>query len=67
MGLIADGWIARWYVMPVLFALPPVGDLLTALLAFAGLLALRCGWRSAIFLVQLFNVAGALDLLAIHL
>ena len=39
------------------------GDLLAALLAFLGILALRRGWRAAIPLVWLFNVEGALDLL----
>lgn len=39
------------------------GDLLAALLAFLGILALRRGWRVAIPLVWLFNVEGTLDLL----
>ena len=32
------------------------GDLLAALLAFLGILALRRGWRSAILLVWIFNI-----------
>lgn len=39
------------------------GDLIAALLAFLAIFALRQGWRSAIFLVWVFNVAGTLDLL----
>ena len=39
------------------------GDLLAALLAFLGILALRQGWRAAIPLVWAFNVEGTLDLL----
>jgi hypothetical protein len=39
------------------------GDLLAALLAFASLFALRCGWRSALGVVWLFNFVGILDLL----
>ena len=39
------------------------GDLLAALLAFLGILALRRGWRTAIPLVWIFNVEGTLDLL----
>ncbi len=38
------------------------GDLLAALLAFLGVLALRREWRTAIPLVWVFNVEGALDL-----
>ncbi len=87
LGFIACGLIAKWYVMPVLRALPRAraleplllfhcfrfiglaflipgvtsqpldprfanpaayGDLLAALLAFLGILALRRGWRTAI-------------------
>lgn len=39
------------------------GDLLAALLAFLGIIALRQGWRTAIPLVWVFNVEGTLDLL----
>ena len=39
------------------------GDLLAALLALLGILALRQGWRAAIALVWVFNVEGILDLL----
>ncbi len=39
------------------------GDLLAALLALLGVLALRRGWRTAIPLVWVFNVEGTLDLL----
>ncbi len=39
------------------------GDLLAALLALLGILALRQGWRAAIALVWVFNVEGMLDLL----
>jgi len=39
------------------------GDLLAALLAFLGILALHRRWRTAIPLVWLFNVEGTLDLL----
>ena len=39
------------------------GDLVAALLAFLGILALRRGWRTAIALVWVFNVEGTLDLL----
>ena len=39
------------------------GDLLAALLAFLGVLALRRGWRTAIPLVWMFNIEGLLDLL----
>ncbi len=39
------------------------GDLLAALLALLALLALRRAWRTAIFLVWVFNVEGTLDLL----
>jgi hypothetical protein len=39
------------------------GDLIAALLAFLGILALRRGWRTAIPLVWIFNVEGTLDLL----
>lgn len=102
LGLAAYGLIARWYLMPVLLALPRAralvplllfhcfrfvglaflipgvtsepldprfanpaayGDLLAALLAFLGILALRRGWRAAIALVWVFNVEGTLDLL----
>lgn len=102
MGLAAYGLIAKWYVMPVLLAMPRAealvplllfhcfrfiglaflipgvtsqpldprfanpaayGDLLAALLAFLGILALRRGWRTAIALVWVFNVEGTLDLL----
>jgi hypothetical protein len=38
------------------------GDLLAALLAFLGILALRQGWRTAIPVVWVFNVEGTLDL-----
>ncbi len=102
MGLVAYGLIAKWYLMPVLLALPRAealvpllllhcfrfvglaflipgvtsqpldprfanpaayGDLLAALLAFLGILALRRGWRTAIPLVWVFSVEGTLDLL----
>ena len=102
MGLTTYGLIAKWYVMPVLLALPRAtalvplllfhcfrfiglaflipgvtsqpldprfanpaayGDLLAALLALLGILALRRGWRTAIPLVWVFNVEGTLDLL----
>ena len=102
MGLIAFGLIAKWYLMPVLLALPrrtalvplllphcfrfiglaflipgvtsqpldprfanpaAFGDLLAALLAFVGILALRQRWRTAIPLVWVFNIEGTLDLL----
>jgi hypothetical protein len=39
------------------------GDLLAALLAFLGIIALRQAWRISIPLVWLFNVVGLLDLL----
>ena len=39
------------------------GDLIAALLAFLGILALRLRWRTAIPLVWLFNIEGTLDLL----
>jgi hypothetical protein len=39
------------------------GDLIAALLALLGILALRRGWRTAIALVWVFNVEGTLDLL----
>ena len=39
------------------------GDLVAALLALLGILALRRGWRTAIPLVWVFNVEGTLDLL----
>ena len=38
------------------------GDLISSLLAFLALLALRFRWRTAILLVWLFNVVGFLDL-----
>ncbi len=102
MGLVAYGLIAKWYVMPVLRAVPretalvplllphsfrfvglaflipgvtsqpldprfanpaAYGDLLAALLAFLGVLALRRRWPTAILLVWVFNVEGTLDLL----
>ncbi len=102
MGLTAYGLIAKWYLMPVLLAVPRAealvpllllhcfrfvglaflipgvtsqpldprfanpaayGDLLAALLAFLGILALRRGWRTAIPLVWVFSVEGTLDLL----
>lgn len=102
LGLTAYGLIAKWYVMPLLLALPRAqaliplllfhcfrfiglaflipgvtsqpldprfanpaayGDLLAALLAFLGILALQRGWRTAIALVWVFNVEGTLDLL----
>jgi len=40
-----------------------IGDLLAALLAFLGILALRREWRIAIPLVWVFNVEGPLDFL----
>ena len=46
------------------FAYPAAfGDLLAALLAFTGLIALRSKWRAAIPIVWIFNVGGTLDLL----
>lgn len=46
------------------FSVPAAyGDLLAALLAFLGILALRQEWRIAIPLVWIFNVVGLLDLL----
>jgi len=102
LALAAYALIAKWYVMPVLLAMPRAealvplllihcfrfvglaflipgvtsqpldprfanpaayGDLLTALLAFLAILALRGGWRAAIALVWVFNVVGTLDLL----
>lgn len=39
-----------------------IGDLLTAILAFVSLIALRAGWRGARVLVWLFSIVGLLDL-----
>ena len=46
------------------FATPAAwGDLLAAILALLGILALRRGWSAAVFLVWTFNIVGTLDLL----
>lgn len=49
--------------IPQQFALPAaLGDLLSALLAFASIPAVAQGWRSARPMVWVFNVVGSLDL-----
>ncbi|MBO9999102.1 MAG: hypothetical protein J7641_08870 [Cyanobacteria bacterium SID2] len=46
------------------FARPAaLGDLTASLLAFLALASIRLRWKSAIFIVWLFNIEGTLDLL----
>ena len=40
-----------------------VGDTLTALLAWAALIALRAGWSRALLMVWIFNLVGLSDML----
>lgn len=48
--------------LPESFAAPAAyGDLATVVLAFLALIALRAGWRGALFVVWAFSVAGLLD------
>jgi hypothetical protein len=50
--------------LPAAFAVPgAIGDLLAVALAAAALAALAAGWRSALAVVWVFNVAGTLDFL----
>jgi hypothetical protein len=54
---------ATYQGMPRQFALPAaLGDLLSAILAFASIPAVAQGWRSARPMVWVFNVVGSLDM-----
>ena len=54
---------ATYHGMPRQFALPAaLGDLISAVLAFASIPAVAKGWRSARPMVWVFNVVGSLDM-----
>jgi len=62
MVFLVPGVLAQ--PLPDAFAIPAAyGDLLTGVLAFLALIALRSGWGAAVALVWLFNIVGTVDLL----
>ena len=62
MVFLVPGVVAQ--PLPDYFAIPAAyGDLLAGILALLALVTLRSGWKGALGVVWVFNVAGTVDLL----